>query len=73
MIIFYLFIHKCNLLILSYRIHGETVYEHSGPRTIKGFTEFVKNPPPPKVEEEVEIEYVDETGEEERIMSKDEL
>jgi len=46
-------------------IHGDKVFTHEGARTVKGFFDFVANPPPPKVEEEVEIEYVDETEEEE--------
>lgn len=41
----------------------EKVYDYNGPRTVQGFKDFVANPPPPnKPEEEIEVEYVDETG-----------
>jgi len=52
-------------------VHGDQVFTHDGPRTVKGFTDFVANPPPPKVEEEVEIEYYDELEEEEEVKKEE--
>jgi len=46
---------------------GEDVFDYEGPRTIQSFRDFVANPTKPKPPQ-VEIEYVDETGEGEGVV-----
>lgn len=60
------------MLIVSISFKGGNVYDFDGPRTVQGFKDFVANPEPPKPEE-VEIEYVDETGAEPIVLDASKL